>query len=303
MNQPASTLESRLVPPSGPVRMILDTDTYNEVDDQFALVHALLSPGRLRLEAVHAAPFLNGRSVSPEDGMLKSLEEILRVFERAGLDPGGRVRPGARSFLPGPSTPVESEASADLIALAKGAEPLYVVAIGAPTNVASALLMDPSLVSKIVVVWLGGHSRGWPDTREFNFMQDPHATRVLLDSGVPLVRLPCRGVISHMLTPLTELEAHLAGGGPVSRFLLERVRDHGAGKGPAWSKVIWDLAATAWLVNPGWMPSSLQPSPRFSDDLRWLPEDPSRHRIREVHRIYRDAVFEDFFAKLNANHL
>ncbi len=41
---PETTRLERLLPPTGRVRMVLDTDTYNEIDDQFALVHALLSP-------------------------------------------------------------------------------------------------------------------------------------------------------------------------------------------------------------------------------------------------------------------
>ena len=45
----------------------LDTDTYNEIDDQFALVQMVLSPQRIRLEAIYAAPFLNERSSSPGD--------------------------------------------------------------------------------------------------------------------------------------------------------------------------------------------------------------------------------------------
>jgi len=40
-------------------RVVLDTDTYNEVDDQFALAHLLLAPELVRLEAVYAAPFFN----------------------------------------------------------------------------------------------------------------------------------------------------------------------------------------------------------------------------------------------------
>ena len=59
----------RLDPPSGPVRMVLDTDTYNEIDDQFALAYALLSPERLDVEAVYAAPFTASRSSGPGDGM------------------------------------------------------------------------------------------------------------------------------------------------------------------------------------------------------------------------------------------
>ena len=42
--------------------MVLDTDTYNEIDDQFAVVHALLSPEHLNVEALYAAPFHNNRS-------------------------------------------------------------------------------------------------------------------------------------------------------------------------------------------------------------------------------------------------
>ena len=66
-----------------PVRAVLDTDTYNEVDDQFALAYAALSAG-IDLEAVYAAPFLNDRSRDPEDGMEKSFEEALQVLSRLG---------------------------------------------------------------------------------------------------------------------------------------------------------------------------------------------------------------------------
>ena len=91
MNFPKLTdakLLSRLQPPTSKVRMVLDTDTYNEVDDQFALVHALLSPDRLKVEAIYAAPYFNNRSTGPADGMEKSYEEIAGVL---GL-PTGTVK-------------------------------------------------------------------------------------------------------------------------------------------------------------------------------------------------------------------
>src|ERR1017187_5341266 len=74
-----------LAPRAAPSRMVLDTDTYNEIDDQFALVHALLAPDRVDVEAIYAAPFANARSQGPEDGMRKSYEEIHRILE---LTPG-----------------------------------------------------------------------------------------------------------------------------------------------------------------------------------------------------------------------
>ena len=75
-------------------------------------------------------------------------------------------------------------------------ETLYVAAIGAPTNIASALLMEPELVKKIVVIWLGGQPLYFPHGIEFNLMQDIEASRVLFNSGVPLVLIPCMNVAS-----------------------------------------------------------------------------------------------------------
>ena len=57
----------RLAPRSGPLHMVLDTDTYNEVDDQFALAYALLSPEKLHVDAIYAAPFHNNRSTGPAE--------------------------------------------------------------------------------------------------------------------------------------------------------------------------------------------------------------------------------------------
>ena len=63
----------RLTLPTEKIRIVLDTDTYNEIDDQFALVYSLLSPEKIDLEAVYAAPFLNKRSTGPGDGYGKKL--------------------------------------------------------------------------------------------------------------------------------------------------------------------------------------------------------------------------------------
>ena len=69
--------------------MVLDTDTYNEVDDQFALCYALCSPERLNVQAVYAAPFFNDRSNGPEQGMERSYDEIVRLLGKLGRSPEG----------------------------------------------------------------------------------------------------------------------------------------------------------------------------------------------------------------------
>ena len=208
-----ATRLQRLRPPAGRVRMVLDTDTYNETDDQFAVVHALLSPERLAVEAIYAAPFHNERCDGPGHGMELSYREILRLLERLGRSPDGFAFRGATDYLGAGGAARDSAAVRDLVARGRAApadDPLYVVAIGAITNVAAALLLEPALVEKIVVVWLGGHALHWPDTREFNLRQDLAASRTVLDCGVPLVLVPCMGVTSHLLTSVPEIERHVA---------------------------------------------------------------------------------------------
>ena len=57
--------------PAGPVDCVLDTDTYNEIDDQFAL-SLMVKSEKCNVKALLAAPFFNSNSTSPEDGMERS---------------------------------------------------------------------------------------------------------------------------------------------------------------------------------------------------------------------------------------
>ncbi len=188
-----------LTPRPGRVRAVLDTDTYNEIDDQFALVQAMLSPDRIALEAIYAAPFHNKRSSGPGDGMDKSYDEILRLLDRMGRSPAGFVFKGVRDFV-GPAKKGRKGAAVDhLIGSARASspdDPLCIIAIAAISNVASARLAAPDIADKVIVVWLGGHALEWPDTREFNLRQDVGGAQVVLDSGAPLVLIPCMGVTS-----------------------------------------------------------------------------------------------------------
>ena len=289
-----------LEPPRGPVSLVLDTDTYNEIDDQFALVYALMSDN-LSVEGVYAAPFSNSRSTGPADGMEKSYQEILRILELMGHSAEGFAYRGSDRYLSRDKTPVASPAAEDLVRRARAASPgpLYVLAVGAITNVASALLMAPDIVDKIVVVWLGGHPWYWPTAKEFNLQQDVPAAQVLFDSGAPLVHLPCKNVTEHLRTTLPEMAAYVKGRGRVGDYLYQIFEayhpDHFA-----YSKVIWDISSVAYVNNPDWVPTELRPSPILRDDVTWAPEDPQRHPVRQGYDVKRDAVFGDLFRKLEA---
>ncbi len=293
-----SEILARLEPPAERVPMVLDTDAFNELDDQFVIVYALLSE-RLNAEAIYAAPFFHGRSTSPGDGMEKSYQEILTVLERMDIEPDGLAFRGADRYLPSRTEPVESAAALDLVerAMSSREGPLYVVPIGAPTNVASALLIAPELVRRIVVVWVGGPPHDWSPAGDFNLRQDLAASQVLFDSGVPLVQIPCRYVAENLRTTIHEIEFYVKGRGRIGDYLCEVYRrvakDRYAG-----SRVLWDVAGAAWLVNSEWVKTRLVPSPVLTDDLAWGPLDASRHPVRVGCHAARDPIFTDLFSLL-----
>lgn len=295
----------RLERPVGKVRMVLDTDAYNEIDDQFAIAYALLSPEKIELEALYAAPFFNMHSNGPEDGMEKSHHEIIKLLKLAGReDMIPNVYRGSRKYLENETTPVESPAADDLIARVKAlpeGEVLYVVAIGAITNVASALIKAPEIGDKIVIVWLGGHATHWADTQEFNMMQDVAAARVVFDSTAALVQLPCMGVVDHCSVTKPELEYWLMGKNPLADYLarntIAEAEDYASGK--PWSRVIWDITTIAWIVDTEGriMQDSLEhrPIPEYDHHYGY---DCRRPFMKYVWNISRDALFEDLFARL-----
>ena len=295
---PPTRMLERLVPPEGRVEMVLDTDTYNEIDDQFCVVYSLLAPEKLDVLAIYAAPFYNKRSDGPGDGMEKSYEEILRLLERLDKSPEGFAFKGSTGCLPSLDEPERSPAALDLVekAMTERDGPLYVVAIGAITNVASAILIEPKIIERIVVVWLGGMAHEMPTAREFNLKQDPAASKLIFDCGVPLIHIPCQPVTTHLLTVLPEMEKYVKGRGRIGDYLFEIYREY-MGEAPARSKVLWDIVTIGWLINPAWVPTDVVHAPVLTDQLTWS-RDNSRHFCRVATFVHRDGIFGDLFARL-----
>lgn len=296
-------LLDRLKPPQNMVDVVLDTDTANEIDDQFALSYLLASQDKVNLKAIYAAPFHNEKSCSPEDGMVKSYQEILHLLNLTHCQEMKEfVYKGSRHYLPDETTPVISQAAKDLAERAleySPNSPLYVIALGALTNVASAILMSPEITDRIVVVWLGGNANHWPHNFEFNALQDVASARVVFGCGAAVVQLPCMGVVSAFRTTGPELEHHIKGKNPLCDYLLsitkQAAKDSGANS--CWSRPIWDVTAVAWVVNNSSMAYFIQPSPIFQYDHH-LSFDQHRHPIVYVYNIDRDLLFEDLFFKL-----
>lgn len=287
---------SRLEAPQGKKRVIIDSDAYNEIDDQFAIIYAMLSLDEDELISIYAAPFFNEKSNGAEDGMEKSYDEILRIMKLFGSNMP--VYKGSKNFMTQKEAAVPSAAAEHLIKTARqmpADEPLYVVAIGAITNIASALLQAPDIADKLVVLWLGSNALHLNDQNEFNLRQDTLAAQVVFDSGVPLVIAPCLGVSSHLVTTLPEVTEYLSDSGALGAYLCETYRgaykDH-FGR----SRVIWDIAPLAYLLHPEATTSTLAASPIVCGQTLGIL--PSRHLVRYLTFIDRDIIFKDFFEKV-----
>lgn len=295
-----NTILETLVSKKGVIKTILDTDTYNEIDDQFALVQMLLSKERIDVLSINAAPFsMNNRSDDPQKGMELSYEEIFRLLKKINFKKNNFVFKGSTKYVGFDKKPIDSPAADNIIENAlkcSESDPLYVVAIGAITNVASAILKQPEIINKIVVVWLGGNALYWPENNEFNLKQDIGGAQVLFDSGVSLVLVPCKGVTSHLISTVPEIEKYIEPHGEIGKFLAMRFKEYNNNH-KGWSKEIWDMAAVSWVLNEEWAPTNIAPSPILLDDKTWT-FDENRHPIKIVYDIKRDLILQDFIEKL-----
>lgn len=288
--------------PRGRVDVVLDTDAHAEVDDQCAIAYLLKSREKLNPVALYAAPYSHAGSIPAAEAMELSYLEILKIEELMGESvPAFR---GSKEYLADENTPVISPAARDLaerVNLYSQENPLYVVSIGSITNVASAILLNPDMVNKAVVVWLGGHARHYTMAEEYNLRQDVAAARVVFGSGIPLVQLPCMGVVSAFAISKPELLEWMNGENKISKYLSETIIKYidGHTRSLATSKVIWDVCAVGWLLNDDgrFMESRRVPTllPTYDG---YYSEKACEHEMTYVYNINRDALMSDFLSKI-----
>ncbi len=281
------------------ISVVLDTDTYNEIDDQFALSYLTKCDKEFNLEAIYAAPFTNDRSKSAKEGMEKSFAEIeilLNKLNRTDIP----FFKGATYYLNDKFEPEKNEAVLDLLNRAKAANPknpLYIIAIGAITNIAQACLIDnKTMIENCKLIWLGGHHPNWPHNLEFNFMGDIKAVEIVFNSKIELTVVPCLGVSSHLTTSKEELSNFLNLEDSLSNFLFQRFCDYFTKD--MITKEIWDIAAVAILTLPNCYEAITMPCPRVANDGSYIL-DPRRHSIKMVYHLNRDMIFNDLYTKLS----
>jgi inosine-uridine nucleoside N-ribohydrolase len=287
---------------ASPLAVVLTTDCGVETDDQWALAHLLLSQ-EIALRAVvttHASSIGFSSATSAK----VAAEVMARVLPAAG-SPLPPVVAGSDSPLGEVTTPRENPGVDMLLELSRSystSRRLVILATGAGTDVASAILKDPSIANRVSVVAMGFDD--WPGGGDgFNVKNDPLAWRIILSSDVPVV-VASGGVAKRGLR-LTRAEAGalMRSHGPVGEYLYSVFDDWLTRQATLVARlvapetwVVWDEAVVAYAL--GMARGNEVPRPQLRPDLSFSHPQTSR-RITWLTEIETHRVWLDFTKKID----
>lgn len=278
------------------INVILDTDTYNECDDQFALAYLLKSQNKFNIEAITVAPYHHDNGISIQEGIDKSYNEIIKICNWLKFDTKNKVFKGSTGYT-GDGYCDNNDAVNKIIEIASKNTKTYILAIGAITNIAIALKKAPNIIDRIEVIWLGGHSFLSKDNKEFNFRQDVQAVRDIFESKVKLTIIPCKNVASNLRTSIYELEHFLKGKSELCDYLCEKFLNDSI-HGITERRVIWDISVIAYMINKEWFETGKISCPNIKEDTSYeLTEN--NHKIIIVNYLNVDEIYRDLFEKLS----
>jgi len=296
-------------------RVLLDTDANNELDDQHAIAYMLFSGDVFDVEAITVNRTRGGGDVE------KQAEEAERVVTLAGLRRVFPVFRGANgSFAEiaphlGESSFDGASAVNEIIKQAKApGSPLTLVPVGKLTNIALALKKDPSIASKVRIVWLGSN---YPEPGEYNQENDEGAVQYVLDTNVPfeiaLVRYGTPSGTDHVRVTRDEIHARMPGKGPRVRVPITgrhggnfstfgdysvNLFDHIELSGSPPSRALYDMAAVAIVKNPAWAKPRKIPAPKLENG-KWIERPDNTRTITLWESFDRDAILNDFYATMD----
>lgn len=288
-------------PPASRIRLIVDTDAKNEADDQFAIMHHLLTP-MFDVCGIIATHF-EQKTGHTGTSMEASYREIEKVLTLAEIEDVPFFR-GCVSPLRSPGDTPESEGTAFLISQARQPGKLYIAVQGAMTNVAAAINAAPDIASNLVILWNGGgpYPKGRP---EFNVMQDPDAVRAVLASNAEIWQTD-QSVYCTLEVTLAELKSRVGSCGKIGRYLVEQLEAENQieynpnfllRSGENW--VLGDNTTAAVLLmnrlRGNW---HVDHAPFIKEDLTYQA-NPNGKLIRVYDSIDVRMTLEDLYAKLS----
>lgn len=282
-------------------RVIINSDVKNEADDQFAVVHALLSP-TLDVRGIIPAHFGTHRVA---DSLAASRAELDLLLEMLSLGRDVPTADGAPHALDDEQTPVDSAGARLIIEEARRSDagPLYIAFLGPLTDMASALLLAPDIAdTDTTVIWIGGPPYGdlvsvgsWP---EFNLKNDIASANVVFDSGIRLWQVPSN-VYRLVNVGYAELEARVEPYGELGRYLAQQVVDFNTEyhRVAIESRSLGDSPAIGLMLEPFSGVMRRQSGVQFTADGHYEAADPERE-ILVVESVDVRFLLEDMFTKI-----
>ncbi len=278
------------------INIILDTDTYNECDDQFALTYLIKCQDLFNIEVITIAPFSHPKkSVSAPDSQELSYNEAVKICNFFGFD-SSKVYKGSTDYIQNGYNE-DNDAVNKIIETAQRNEKTYILGIGAITNIALAIKKEPKIANKIEIVWLGGNQLGYDSNKEYNFKQDVDAVKTIFNSNVPLTVLPCNKVVSKLIIDINTLKEKLGGKNELYDYMIERFYDDGY-NGIREERVIWDIAVIAYMINKEWFKTITISCPEILGDLSYKLTNDDR-KITFATEINREEIYNDLFNRFS----
>lgn len=286
-------------------RVIINSDAKNEADDQFAIVHALLSP-TLKVEGIIPAHFGNRRATH---SLEESREEVDLLLQLLGMTGQVKVTNGAPHAIPDQRTPVDSPGAQLIIREARKPEPLFVAFLGPLTDMASALLLDPTLRDNrnLTVVWIGGGpydgAHGDEPHGEFNLSNDVAAANVVLQSGLTVWQIPW-SVYTLTSVGYAELDERVAPHGPLGEYLVRQVKEFNATFSDVEEmdyRALGDSPAVGVVLNPRGAVWRHHPVRVFDDHARLTNVVVPGRSVQVADSVDIRWLMEDLFAKIKAH--
>ena len=268
-------------------KIILDADTGNEVDDLYAIVRALIEPS-WDITALNAAQWQSSQwavdqTMEESHRLNQVMVSYLNMSEEVPT-----LRGGVRRMNDWGDKAQHSAAAYEIIKQAHSkpeGNKQIVVVLGALTNVASALYIDPEIESKMVVYWLGlsyDFEKNSSKRIDFNAVMDPQATELMLSSQVEMHIIP-HTVAAVMLFDYEETVRQLDGIHPLTDFLVARWFNHL--DGGRYVRTIWDLGLIGAMIHPEWAEEIRVSS--FENPNIWIYKN-----------VDADAIINDFYSTI-----
>ena len=281
------------VPEEKRIRVIVDTDAACEADDPFAIAHALMTK-KFEVKGITAEHFVADGSVE------KSLGEVKTILSLMGKDVPALL--GNKGPLSVDSSLSEAGAFIAEEAMREDARPLFVLCLGAITNVAAALKKHPEIAKRMTIIWIGGHNLDLTEIpfREFNSGNDIEAANLVMKSEAELWLVPSNVYIS-MHISLAEIQDRIAGSGAIGKHLFEQMVEYnnspaaGWTKGESWS--LGDSPAVGIAMNPDCGTFVYREAPIFNEDTS-VRFDGMGRKIRVYTSVDSRFILEDLIAKL-----